>query len=362
MFKFFKKDIDPLAVGATLLGTGGGGDPSAGVLLLQLSMNDEDYIEILDPSEVPDDATLCCVAYMGSPTVGLEKLENKRELLLAFEQLQKYLNIELFGVLPAEVGGANCLTPLHVALEKKLPVVDADGLGRAFPRSEQSTFGLHNISLGPISQADEKGNSIILNPIDNEWGEKLASATLLQMGGQTANCDFSMTGKQLKKAAVKNTISLALKIGRNILHARESGEDINQAVVDATNGFLLFQGKVKEVISDNGGRFNIGKCVIYGNEAFEGRILEIEFQNEYMLATDITKQKILAMAPDLITVYNTHNGQAVVAEMLRYGSQLSVVGIPCDRQWRSKEGIALAGIKSFGYEHLDYIPIEELNQ
>jgi len=359
--RIYKKDIEAIALGATTLGAGGGGDTTAGILLLKLSMSDEDYIELISAEDVPDDATVTCVSYLGAPVVGLEKLENRGELVLAFEKLEKHLGTKISAVLPAEVGGANCLTPFHVALEKNIPVVDADGLGRAFPQVEQSTFTLHNLPISPCSQADEKGNSVIFETIDNNWAETLVSATVVPMGGQTATCDFSMKGKELKKAAIKNTVSLALKIGQNIIKAREEEKNLNDAVVEATNGILLFQGKITDVIMDVGGRFNIGKCVIEGIDSFESRVMEVEYRNEYMIAKETTEDKILAMAPDLITIFHSKTGEPIVAENLKYGNQVSVLGIPCDSQWRTKEGLALAGIRSFGYD-LTYKSLEELNR
>lgn len=49
-------DLDDLARGAALLGTGGGGDPFVGKMLVTQALGEAGEITILDPEELDDDA------------------------------------------------------------------------------------------------------------------------------------------------------------------------------------------------------------------------------------------------------------------------------------------------------------------
>ncbi|MDP7645311.1 MAG: DUF917 family protein, partial [Anaerolineales bacterium] len=66
----------------------------------------------------------------------------------------------------------------------------------------------------------------------------------------------------------------------------------------------------------------------------------------------------VAVVPDLITLLDSDTGDAVTTEHLRYGYRVDAIGIPCDPQWRTPEGLALGGPAHFGYE-VEYVPIEQ---
>ena len=58
--------------------------------------------------------------------------------------------------MPLEAGGLNSLLPFQVAAAKGVPIVDCDGMGRAFPGIQQDTFTLNGVSTNPFIIADER--------------------------------------------------------------------------------------------------------------------------------------------------------------------------------------------------------------
>lgn len=50
------EDVEDLAVGAAILGTGDGGNPHVGKLMAQQAIEEHGLVELLDPEEIPDDA------------------------------------------------------------------------------------------------------------------------------------------------------------------------------------------------------------------------------------------------------------------------------------------------------------------
>ena len=52
--------------------------------------------------------------------------------------------------MPIEIGGINSTIPLVVGALLNIPVVDADGMGRAFPELQMETFGVYGVSGTPM--------------------------------------------------------------------------------------------------------------------------------------------------------------------------------------------------------------------
>ncbi len=68
--------VEDLACGAAILGTGGGGDPYIGSLMLRQAIRDHGPIDLVDVEELGDDDFVVPFAMMGAPTVIVEKLPN----------------------------------------------------------------------------------------------------------------------------------------------------------------------------------------------------------------------------------------------------------------------------------------------
>lgn len=355
MRKISASDLDAIAIGSTVLGTGGGGDPYIGKLLSQNAIQTNGDVSMLDPHEVPDDALIVPIAYFGAPVILLEKLFNGKEAIAAFDMMERYLGQKIYATMPAEAGGLNGVIPFAVAAEKGIPIVDADGMGRAYPRLEMVTFTLYDIPVSPITQADEKGNRSIYHTINNVWGETMVGSTVIPMGGSCAIACYPMTGKQMKEASVLGVLTKAEQIGLSILNAKSAGKSPLESVLESTDGQLIFQGKITDVNIKTEGRWNKGVCKLIGLESYAGQAMNLDFQNEFLIAK--IGDEVIASVPDLITVLDMDTAEPITAETLQYGFRLNVIAMPCDDKWKTEAGIQLGGPKVFGYEN-EYIPIK----
>ena len=351
-----KQDIEDLALGAAILGTGGGGDPYIGKLMAIQALEKGLKIEVTDPDEISDDSFIVPVAAMGTPTVLIEKIPSGKEALYALKLIERYFGREAEYITPIEAGGINSTIPLTVAAIKRRPVLDGDGMGRAFPELQMVTFHLYGVKATPMSMADEKGNAVILDTIDNYWAEKIARVITIKFGGTAWIAIYAMYGKKYKEAAVKGTISLAIEIGRTLREAKKHGKNPIDALLDLTKGYLLFTGKIVDVNRQNIGGFARGEAVIEGLDEFKGSKMTIKFQNENLVA--VKDGKVVASVPDLITVLDKETSKPITTERLRYGLRVNVIGIPCNPKWRTSEGLKVVGPKYFGY-NIEYKPIEE---
>ena len=106
------------------------------------------------------------------------------------------------------------------AAQAGLPVLDGDGMGRAFPELQMVTFTLHGVSATPMVVVDDKGNSILLECIDNRWTERLARTATIEMGGSVLITLYPMSGEVAKRAAVRGTLTLARRLGEILRESR----------------------------------------------------------------------------------------------------------------------------------------------
>jgi DUF917 family protein len=351
-----EENLDDLAVGAAILGTGGGGNPYIGKLLAKQAIRERGPVELVSVDEVPDDAVVVPSAMMGAPTVMVEKLPRGDEIIRAFKALQEFLGKEITHTVSIEAGGLNSTTPFSVAAHMGIPLVDADGMGRAFPEIQMVTPTLYGVSATPMALADEKGNAAIIETIDNRWTERLARSLTIDMGCTAMIALYGMDGAMLKEAMVPGTIGVAEELGRLVRETRTAHGDPIGAVLDRLGGFQVFTGKIADVARRTETGFARGEARIDGAGEDAGSKLELRFQNEHLAA--LREGEIVVSVPDLIVVLDAETGEPITTEELRYGFRVTVVATPCDRRWRTPEGLALAGPRYFGYD-VDYVPVEQ---
>lgn len=362
VMKIGVSEIEDIAVGATILGTGGGGDPYIGKLMAISALEENGPVSLLDPAEVPDDALIIPTAMMGAPTVMIERIPRGDEALASLRRLEQYLGKKAFATMPIEAGGLNSTIPFTVAAKAGLPVVDADGMGRAFPELQMESFSVYGLDGSPIVIHDERGNFVLSKTVDNYMLEWLARGVTMRMGGASHIAHYSMNGAELKRTAIRNSPSLTLKIGRAIREAHERKRNPFEALINITEGtnygkaIPLFRGKIVDVERRTSSGFAVGSVTIEGYEENKNQTLRIRFQNENLIAT--VDGKVLATVPDLITVMDQETGFAITTEGLRYGFRVVVVGIPTPEIMRTEQALNVWGPHYFGYKDVDYIPLE----
>ncbi|MGL6259851.1 DUF917 domain-containing protein [Vibrio sp. WXL210] len=360
--------IDDIALGATVLGTGGGGDPYSGALMAKAAIaNAKQPVELIALDQVADDWMTVPSSMIGAPTVAIEKLNSQDQMLVAFEAMEQAVGCPIGATFPIEVGGFNSLIPILVAAQKGIPVVDCDAMGRAFPESQMVTFYLDGLPSAPNTLADEKGNVVTLHPVDGLWSERFARPITEQMGGSAAMCDYPMLGKALKRSALGGTLTKAMEIGRSIRQANALGDSAVEAVLKLVKGRRVITGKIIDIERSTSGGFVTGGVVIepLATRGETDKVF-VHFQNELLLAhkgcsaDEISQASLLACTPDLISILDHESGQPITTEQLRYGQRIDLIAYPCDPKWRTTKGIDVAGPRYFGYP-VDYTPIEALS-
>jgi len=131
--------LSEITLGASILATGGGGDPEIGLLWAYNVVKQGKEILMVDPEAMPDDALVAIAGCLGAALVLTEKPPNGQELFWCYDSLRRYMGKSIEAVVPPEAGGVNTPVPMAVAGAVGVPVIDADGMGRAFPELQMTS-------------------------------------------------------------------------------------------------------------------------------------------------------------------------------------------------------------------------------
>lgn len=336
-------DIDDLARGAAVFGAGGGGDPYIGALLAKQAIAQHGPVEVIALAELPEDAVVATAAMMGAPTVMVEKLPSLDEVVAPMRAMGAHLGGVVTHVACAEVGGVNSTIPIAAAAALGLPLVDGDGMGRAFPELQMVLPTLYGIAASPLAFGDEKGNVGVLQTVDNTWTERIARVAAVEMGCSIMIAGFPMTGAQAREALVDGSLAQCVEVGAGIRTARDGKVDPVGRAAEILGGREIFAGKVVDVERATTTGFARGAARIDGDGT-----LVLRFQNEHLVA-EIDGEAV-ATTPDLLIVLEHDTGEPITTEGLRYGQRVRVVASPADPRWHTAEGLAMVGPASFGYD------------
>jgi DUF917 family protein len=349
--------LDDIATGAAILGTGGGGSPYVGKLMAREAIRAAGPVEVVQVEDVGDAEQAITTAIMGAPSVFAEKLPEGLEVDRAFRAVLAYLRREVEYTMPIEAGGLNSVIPLCLAARSRLPVVDADCMGRAFPEAQMVLPTLYGIPASPMGVADEKGNVALYDTTTNLWAERLARSTTVHMGCIAGIALYCLNGTDLRRATIPRTLTLAADLGRLVREVHGEHGAVIDAVAGRLDGRRLFAGKVVGVDRRIDAGWTRADFRLDGVGPDSGTALTLHAQNEFLAARG--PGGVLASTPDLVIVLDLDSGLPITTEELRYGYRVSVLAAPCDPRWRSEAGLALAGPRCFGYD-FDFVPFEDV--
>lgn len=354
MWEINEEDLIPTAIGAGILGTGGGGNPYLGRLRARQQLRAGRRVRVIDPDEIEDDDLLVVAGGMGSPVVSYEKIAGGEEETDAVRALERHLGRRFTAIAPFEMGGGNSMVPLVIGALLDIPVVDGDGMGRAFPELQMITYLIYGGDPAPAALADERGNRLVVDRVvDSKWLERLLRGATIDMGGHAGLATAVMDGAFCRRTIIPNTLTLAKQIGEAVLAARSRHQDPGAAVIDVAGGSRYLRGKVVDVERRTTRGFARGRLVLEGTEDDVGRRIEIDFQNENLVIHEDGEPQITV--PDLITLVTTDESEPITTEVVRYGYRADVLVIPCPELLKSPRAIEVVGPRAFGYD-VDYRP------
>src|SRR2546427_4678299 len=148
------EDIEGLAVGAWVLGTGGGGSPYLGLLNMRRLYAEGHRVNVMPASELADDDWVAAVSNMGAPLVGQERLTDSRTIARAVALMEEHTGVKFRGIMSLEIGGGNSIQPLMAAAHLRRPVIDSDMMGRAYPEAQMTSVAVGDLKPCPLTSVD----------------------------------------------------------------------------------------------------------------------------------------------------------------------------------------------------------------
>ena len=350
-----ESDIDRIAIGVGILGTGGGGSPYLQLLIAKQMLREGKRIRMIRPRDLADDAQILGLGGIGAPTVSIEKMEEGHEGVRVLKAIEAHTGRRIDAVLGDEVGGGNGIYPMITAARLDLPVVDADGMGRAFPEVQMTSFFAYGQATQPAALSDADGNTLVITQASTpEMLEKLMRTATVAMGCTACMTTAPMTGEFVRRYGIAHTTSQAWTLGDAVLRARAAKTDPIASILAEAGGTFLMKGKVTDISRRIAGGFVRGVLTIAGLDADAGRTMTIDIQNEYLVATEGDRR--LTMVPDLICIVDSETGRPIGTEEQRYGLRVAVLALPAPPILRTEPALRLMGPRAFGYD-FDFVPL-----
>jgi DUF917 family protein len=330
-YRLNRDQMHDVAIGACILASGGGGSYQAAKRLLDKGVPAGAGATVVDTAEVGDASWLCVCAQMGAPSAAFRTV-NEFAAGNAFDSFQKHLRQThpeypgAFGyVLPVEVGAINSITPLTVAVQRHIPVIDADGAGRSIPTLPLLVYAAHGIPLYPnciASNSTQLGgpyHAASLH-VDGDQPETLAENAFLSVllsapfGGIAGLAAYAMDGRTLRqKPPALGSLTLALEIGERYRQggARDRALALATHITRAGRACKeVFHGYVTEMAQATGGT-DVGHIVVSERADGTGTQLWIYNQNENIYACHSELSAPLVMGPDSISYIPAATDQEV---------------------------------------------------
>ncbi|WP_144877455.1 DUF917 domain-containing protein [Microbacterium sp. 1.5R] len=344
-------DIAALGVGTAILGTGGGGAVYTAQITVENALREHGPVSLVQVDELGPDDVVILMSGIGAPTVGIEMLSASGQIHALLAEAEQLLGRPVTTLMAAEIGGSNGIHPIGWAARLGLKVLDADGMGRAFPDAAMVAMNVAGVPCEWAVQSDVVGNISVMKTIDLHWLERHARALTVASGSICIAAHYPLTADTVRGAVIEGTVTAAIRVG----HALLSASDPVTAIADELDARVLMTGKITDLDRRTVGGFVRGSVTVTGTGADRGRLQRIELQNENLLVLE--DGEVLVSVPDLITIIDAETGHAITTEMLRFGQRVSVLAWACDPIWRTPRGLELAGPAAFGYD-LPYVPFE----
>lgn len=337
--------IDSFALGCALLSAGGGGDPAIGLVMARHAIAEHGPVPVVATDDLDSDALVMPCGLIGSPTVAQERIWSGDEGARLADAVAGVHRTAVDMLMCFEIAGVNGLLPVMWAARLGVGLLDADGMGRAFPEMQQVSMHVAGVPAGPAVLTDGRGNVLVVDATDNLSAERLVRSATATLGGSCAAALYLMRGGTAAAATIAGSVSRALRIGAAL---RDRPGGWCDALADATGGKVLMEGRVTELERRTGAGFTSGHAVVDGTRGARRRRLRLEMQNEVLVALE--DGEVRATVPDIIAVLGLDDGRPVVTEHLQYGQRVGVVALPAPAVWHGADGLEVVGPRSFGYD------------
>ena len=346
--------------GATLMGGGGGGSIASGLQLMDACRDASGHVPdaVMVPPKAMGDAYASATAGMGAPAaiIGTDFSKYAMNAAGLLAEMAKREGKDLKFTFPVELGGFSIFFPFLLSIRSngKIPIVDADGSGRAVPALETLLLNVNNCPTTPMALANDKGASgdrisvVLDDPYDAPLAEKIGRDISGLFGNMVGISSWLVNGSQLENEVCPYTITLCQQIGRHFRSAKGPKETLFLELPTLPDRILpmaakqICVGRITEIKSDTHGGFDFGALTV--EDVRDPSIhYRITFQNENLLLEKLVGESVQPMmtVPDITTMYclDPAGAEGIEVNMplsnadAKEGMVISVGVIKVDQKW-----------------------------
>jgi len=329
-------------------------------------------IKVISPDALKpgDEVVSCC--YFGSPTVMVEMIGSGEEMTGALALMHSVLaerrqlgKVNFAACYSAEAGGTNALEPLVAAAINNIPFLDADGMGRAYPRLELYLPYHLTDRYGPITMCGARGEPTLHEVPAREGADATLRQHVFETHGGVAGIALPpLTAEEVRTALVPHSISLCWRIGRAVHDAHVDHKNAVRALLDIAQGRLLGVGTIMDaparesmwssgnytfVLERDGAAEDDSGMPrsLLGSEYGEAIV---HYVNEYLLVHvakprgggEPVEMKLVASTPDLIVLLDPETARAYHCDEVRFGMRLAIAQLAAPEQYKGDSSAAKA--------------------
>lgn len=293
----------------------------------------------------------CCVSLcvIGSGAAMADLPPSGDEFELAARELEEVTRCRFGAVYPLSAGTISALVPLAAASQLGVPLLDADGMGRTFALIHHTSMQLAGLLPTPLVVRGATGESITIKVQDAARADTLLHSNVEMLGGWGALAAYPCTTGQLRQAALPQTVSRLINVGRLLL--RPAQADVLLGRLAAVTGCRrIARGRIVELEHlSRPADFTIPahpSSIVVEEVEGQRRLLRLELRSEIVAV--FADGSLTAAAPDLVCLITVERGEVATLDSLEPGDLVDVLVMPADAVWYSAEGLALVGPHTHG--------------
>lgn len=333
-------DLEPLARGYSLLGSGGGGPTTLVELLLREPA--QWPIDVADLDEL-DPATPCLgAAFVGATMLLGEKLVGADPFGPLVAAVERWLGHPVPAVCSLEGGGINGLSPLLMA---DRAVVDADCTGRAVPGLDQMSLFVDRVP-GLVFASDTGAGGVTLVQSDRaDDVEHVVRSAIIQAGGSGCAVLGGFTVGDLREHAISGHLGRALDLGRAFRDAR--GEPLPDLAA-ALGGRLLVDGRITATAPLAADPY-VNAVEVAGAH---GEVHRVVCRSETLAV--VTDGEVQASAPSVLVTLDAVSRDVLEVTDLTLARTIAVIELPASPWWAARaDRFARVAPSAYGLTGLD---------
>ena len=289
-----EQELVDMLVGSCIQSTRGC-DPEQSIKKVKEALNQGKQFKLISTNNFPADWMVVAVQGLGGGGAWEHVIERTQRQNLptiteaeansrVVDLLSEHMGKEVKALIRSEAAEATT-TALLVAADKGIPTLDAGITGRAVPEVQQSIPWINGIASIPTAIITRWGDEIIIkHAVDEYRVEDIGRAIAVASGGSATITMTPMSGKQLQRGVIPGNLSEAILFGKTVREAQQAGKDPIAALLDASNGYKLFQGIVTKSDERGDRGFNWVDVEIEGINEYAGHTYKVFVKNENIVA------------------------------------------------------------------------------